>query len=100
MNPHGDYRFGDFAVDLEAWLLLRSGKAVHLEPTVLKLLVYLIEHRDRLVTKDELMATVWGDTVVSDSALSKAVASTSTGGARLWCPPLPTSGTQMWAAKR
>ncbi|MDJ0654452.1 MAG: winged helix-turn-helix domain-containing protein [Xanthomonadales bacterium] len=74
MNPHGDYRFEDFVVDLEAWKLLRSGTEVHLEPTVLKLLAYLIQHRDRLVTKDELMATVWGDTVVSDSALTKAVA--------------------------
>lgn len=45
-----------------------------MEPTVLRLLVHLITNRDRLVTHDELMDTVWGDTVISESALSKAVA--------------------------
>lgn len=74
MRQHHDYRFGDFAVDREAWQLVRAGREVHVEPTVLKLLVYLIEHRDRLVAKDELLDTVWGDTVVSESALSKAIA--------------------------
>jgi len=74
VNQHGYYLFDDFVVDLEAWQLLHADRVVHLEPTVLKLLVYLIEHRDRLVAKDELLNTVWGDTVVSESALSKAIA--------------------------
>ena len=74
MGQHHEYRFGDFVVDREAWQLRRSGQVVHLEPAVLNLLVYLIEHRDRLVPKQELMDTVWGDTVVSEAALSKAVA--------------------------
>lgn len=68
------YRFGDFAVDPRAWQLFRSGQEVHAEPTVLRLLVYLIENRERLVAKDELLDTVWGDTLVSESALTKAVA--------------------------
>ena len=74
MNRHRTYRFGDFAVDPESWNLTRHGREVHLEPSVLKLLLYLLSHRDRLVTRDELMETVWSETVVSDSALSKAVA--------------------------
>ena len=69
-----EYRFGDFVVDLEAWQLSHLGQAVHLEPTVLKLLIFLIENRDRLVLKNELLDTVWGDTYVSESALSKAIA--------------------------
>ena len=36
--------------------------------------VYLIANNDRLVTRQELMDTVWGDTVISESALTKAVA--------------------------
>ena len=72
-KPHM-YRFDDFLVDPETWRLCRQGHEVHLEPIVLKLLLYLITNRDRLVTRQELMDTVWGDTVVSDSALSKAVA--------------------------
>ena len=50
------------------------GQEIHLEPVVLKLLIYLIENRERLVTRHELMDTVWGDTVISESALTKAVA--------------------------
>jgi TolB-like protein/Tfp pilus assembly protein PilF len=54
--------------------LYRNGVAVHLEPRVLRLLIYLISNRDRLVTRQELMDTVWGDTVISESALFQAVA--------------------------
>ena len=61
-------------VDLEAWQLIRQGQVVHVEPTVLKLLVFLIENRHRLVIKRELLDAVWGGTYVSESALSKAVA--------------------------
>jgi DNA-binding winged helix-turn-helix (wHTH) protein/TolB-like protein/Tfp pilus assembly protein PilF len=68
------YRFDDFLVDLETWRLSRDGREIHLEPVVLKLLIYLIENRERLVTRQELMDTVWGDTVISESALTKAVA--------------------------
>ena len=74
MNEHREYRFDDFLVNPEAWNLYRDGQVIHLEPTVLKLLVFLIRNRDRLVTREELMDTVWGNTVVSESALSKAVA--------------------------
>jgi len=68
------YRFDDFLADSETWRLTRGGQEIHLEPIVLKLLIYLIDHRQRLVTRQELMDTVWGDTVISESALTKAVA--------------------------
>ena len=68
------YRFDDFLVDPEMWRLSRDGQEIHLEPLVLELLIYLIDNRDRLVTRQELMDTVWGDTVISESALTKAVA--------------------------
>jgi TolB-like protein/Tfp pilus assembly protein PilF len=74
MNHHPVYRFDDFVVDTEAWRLSRGGCEIHLDPVVLKLLLYLIAHNDRLVTRQELMDTVWGDTVISESALTKAVA--------------------------
>ena len=74
MSPHRIYRFDEFVVDPESWSLYRDGREVHLEPVVLKLLIFLIANRDRLVTRQELMDTVWGDTVVSESALSKAIA--------------------------
>ncbi len=74
MSQQSVYRFDDFLVDPETWKLSRAGDEIHVEPVVLKLLIYLITHRDRLVTLQELMDTVWGDTVISESALSKAVA--------------------------
>ena len=74
MTEHPTYRFDHFLVDPDSWKLCRDGDDIHLEPVVLKLLIYLIAHRDRLVTRDELMSTVWGDTVISEAALSKAVA--------------------------
>ncbi len=74
MNQRLAYRFDDFVVDPEAWRLSRGGREIHLDPVVLKLLIYLISNNSRLVTRDELMDTVWGDTVISESALTKAVA--------------------------
>jgi DNA-binding winged helix-turn-helix (wHTH) protein/TolB-like protein len=74
MNQHPAYRFDDFVVDPEAWRLSRGGQEIHLKPVVLKLLIYLIANRGRLVTREELMDTVWGDTVISEAALTKAVA--------------------------
>lgn len=74
MNQRPVYRFDGFVVDPEAWRLSRAGQEIHLDPKVLKLLIYLINNNDRLVTRQELMDTVWGDTVISESALTKAVA--------------------------
>ncbi len=68
------YRFDDFLADPETWRLTRTGQEIHLEPVVLELLIYLVANRERLVTRQELMDTVWGDTVISESALTKAVA--------------------------
>ena len=74
MDQHPVYRFDDFVVDPETWRLTRRGQEIHLKPVVLELLLYLIANRGRLVTREELMDTVWGDTVISESALTKAVA--------------------------
>jgi TolB-like protein/DNA-binding winged helix-turn-helix (wHTH) protein/Tfp pilus assembly protein PilF len=74
MSQQPLYRFDNFLVDPADWRLSRNGREIHVEPVVLKLLIFLIANRDRLVTRQELMDTVWGDTVVSESALSKAVA--------------------------
>lgn len=54
--------------------LLRGGETVLVEPRVFDLLVYLIENRNRLVTKDDLIAHIWDGRIVSDSALSSAIA--------------------------
>ena len=65
MKQHPVYRFDDFVVDPATWRLSRAGKEIHLKPIVLELLIYLIANRGRLVTRQELMYTVWGDSVIS-----------------------------------
>jgi DNA-binding winged helix-turn-helix (wHTH) protein/tetratricopeptide (TPR) repeat protein/TolB-like protein len=67
------YRFGEFEVDAARLRLLRAGQPVAVEPRVLELLVYLLERRDRLVTKDELVAALWEGRAVTDAALSRCL---------------------------
>src|SRR5262245_27621398 len=53
---------------------LRAGDAlVALEPQVFDILVYLIENRDRVVSKDDLIASVWGGRIVSESTLTSRI---------------------------
>lgn len=69
----GVYRFGDCEVDPRQFELRRGGEVVHVEPQVFTLLRVLIEHRDRVVAKTELLDAVWGDRYVSESALTSRV---------------------------
>src|SRR5262245_5218482 len=63
------YRFGAFELDARRRQLLRLGRPVAIQPKPFDLLVYLIRHRDRLVTRDELLAEVWRGVHVDDEAL-------------------------------
>ncbi|MGI9200338.1 MAG: winged helix-turn-helix domain-containing protein, partial [Woeseiaceae bacterium] len=66
------YTFDHFEVDTAAREIRGDGSRLDIEPRVYELLVYLIEHRDGAVGKDELQDGVWG-TIVSDAAMSRAV---------------------------
>src|SRR5690606_7920625 len=65
--------FGDFELDAEAFQLRRRGEPVHLEPQVLSLLIHLVRNRDRMVTKDEIVAAVWNGRAVSDASISSRI---------------------------
>jgi TolB-like protein len=67
------FSFDDFVVDPELRELRRGGALVAAEPKVFDLLVYLIEQRERVVSKDDLIATVWQGRIVSESALATAI---------------------------
>src|SRR5689334_24049607 len=69
------YRFSDCELDLDRRELRRAGGLVALEPQVFDLLAYLVSHNDRVVTKDEINAAVWGGRIVSDAALSSRISS-------------------------
>lgn len=68
------YGFGDVRVDAGRMTASRGGEAIPLEPKAFDLLVYLIEHRNRLVTKDELLDGLWPGTFVTPNVLTRAVA--------------------------
>jgi len=67
------YRFEDFELDPQLYELRRDGVPVRLEPQVFDVLAYLVENRDRLVTKDELLERVWGDKFISEAALNSRI---------------------------
>jgi DNA-binding winged helix-turn-helix (wHTH) protein len=64
------YAFEGCVVDTDAFELHRDGEPVDVEPQVFDVLLHLLRHRDRLVTRDELLDEVWGDRFVSASALN------------------------------
>ena len=60
------FLFGDHTLDADRRELRRGVEPIAVEPQVFDLLIYLVENRDRVVSKDDLIATVWGGRVVSD----------------------------------
>ena len=65
--------FGDYEIDVERRELRRAKTPVHVEPQVFDLLVYLVQNRDRVVSKDDLIAAVWRGRIVSESTLTSRI---------------------------
>ena len=67
------YLFEDYVLDTERRELRRGSALVPLEPQVFDLLTHLIKNRERVVSKDDLIANIWGGRAVSESALSSRI---------------------------
>lgn len=67
------FRFGDVEVDPSQGCLRRGGKELHLRQQTFQVMIYLLENRERLVTKDELLQSIWKETAVTDDALVQCV---------------------------
>lgn len=67
------FSFGDCTIDENRRELMRAGAAVPVEPQVFDLLLYFISNRDRLVTRDEIIAAVWRGRIVSESTLASRI---------------------------
>jgi DNA-binding winged helix-turn-helix (wHTH) protein/ATP/maltotriose-dependent transcriptional regulator MalT len=67
------YRFGPCELDEARRSLSSHGREIRLQPRVFDLLCYLVRHRDRVVSKDELLDALWPGTIVVDNALQRAV---------------------------
>jgi len=69
------YQFDQFELDMARFELREEGAVRPLEPQVFTLLAYLVEHRERLVPKDEIFEKLWDGRVVTDSALTSRIKS-------------------------
>jgi len=67
------FLFDDFVLDPERRELTRGAQAIEVAPQVFDLLVYLVQHRDRVVSKDDLLEAIWGDRIVSESTLTSHI---------------------------
>jgi DNA-binding winged helix-turn-helix (wHTH) protein len=69
----GPIRFGPYTVDIARHVLEFAGRELHLEPRGFELLAYLIERRDRVVSKAELLDALWPSIHVSESVVARCV---------------------------
>jgi TolB-like protein len=67
------FLFDNYTLDTDRRELRHGAVAVPVEPQVFDLLAYLIKHRDRVASKDDLIAAVWGGRIVSESALTSRI---------------------------
>ncbi len=67
------FLFGDHTLDDDLRELRRGEEPIAVEPQVFDLLIYLVQNRDRVVSKDDLIASVWGGRIVSDSTLTSRI---------------------------
>jgi DNA-binding winged helix-turn-helix (wHTH) protein len=69
------FLFGDHSLDSDRRELRRGAELVQLQPQVFDLILHLIQNRDRVVSKDELISTIWQGRFVSDATVSSRIKS-------------------------
>ena len=67
------YRFGQFVLDPRRHTLSNADSPVFLTPKAFEVLLFLVQNSNRLVTKEELLQAVWGDTFVEEGNLAQHV---------------------------
>ena len=67
------YVFGTCELHPQRYALTRAGQTRSLRPKVFQVLLYLLEHRERVVTKDELCTQVWPNQFISEATLESTV---------------------------
>src|SRR5882757_1304684 len=67
------YEFGPFVLDISRHVLLRDGKSVALTPKTYDALVVLVENSGRMLSKSELMKSLWPNSFVEESNLTQQI---------------------------
>ena len=67
------YRFANCELDEHLYQLRCDGTPVALEPKVFDVLAYLVQHHDRVISKDELLDKLWPGQIVSETALTQCI---------------------------
>jgi DNA-binding winged helix-turn-helix (wHTH) protein len=67
------YEFGPFRLDPQKDVLLREDEIVPIAPKAFQILLVLVRHNNQVVTKDDLMKTIWPDTFVEEANLSRNI---------------------------
>src|SRR5262245_17605792 len=67
------YLFANCVLDTQIYALYRAGLAIPMRPKAFQVLLYLLERRDQLVTKDDLCARVWPGQFISDATIESCV---------------------------
>ena len=93
------YHFNDFVLDTNRRELRRGDELISVEPQVFDLLEFLIRSRERVVSRDDLLAAVWRGRIVSEATLSSRVNSArsaigDSGEEQRWIRTLPRKGVR------
>ena len=67
------YRFGEYLLEPREHRLCRGSREIPLRPKTFETLLYLVDHHDRVVTKDELLGKVWADAYVVEAVIAQSI---------------------------
>ncbi len=67
------FRFSDIEVREREFSLLKAGKVLAVEPKAFRVLLLLLRHPQKLISKEELLNSVWGDTAVTEGSLTRCI---------------------------
>ena len=67
------FRFDDVEVREREFTLIKAGKVLTVEPKAFRALLFLLHNPQRLISKEELLNTVWGDAAVTEGSLTRCI---------------------------
>src|SRR6201997_3691946 len=72
-NKYNIFRFADIEVREREFSLLKAGKVLAVEPKAFRVLLLLLRNPQKLISREELLNSVWGDTAVTEGSLTRCI---------------------------